>query len=86
MNQQEYLQKYIDLCNDNLKENKRVLSILNNQGIYEKYIFDNFNIGYSNDSLVELIGDNEDLLTFFHKEGILKNNKEVYSNHLVIPI
>ena len=83
---QNYLQKYIELCSENLKDNNKVLSLLKNTGIYEKFIFDNINIGFSNGSLLEIIGDNEELLKFFNETGITKNNKEVFANYITIPI
>ncbi len=83
---QDYLQKYIELCSENLKDNNKVLSLLKNTGIYEKFIFDNINIGFSNGSLLEIIGDNEELLKFFNETGITKNNKEVFANYITIPI
>ena len=86
MNKQEYLKKYVDLCTSNLKENKRILSLLKNLGVFESYIFDNFQIGYSNGNLLETIGDNKELIDFFNEIGIIKNNKEEYTNHLTFPI
>ena len=73
MNKHEYLKKYIDLCCSNLKENKRILALLKSLGIYENYILDNFNIGYSNGNLPEIIGDNKELKSFFVNIGIIKN-------------
>ena len=86
MNKQEYLKKYAELCCSNLKENKRILVLLKNLGIHENYIFDNFQIGYSNGNLLETIGDNKDLVDYFIEIGIIKNNKEEYINHLTFPI
>ena len=76
MNKQEYLKKYIEICNLNIKENKRILSMLKNQGIFEAYIFDNFCIGYSSGGILDIIGDNQELLSYFNEVGIIKNNKE----------
>jgi len=86
MNKQEYFKKYIELCSSNIKENKRVLALLKSLGIYENYIFDNFSLGFSNGNLIELIGDNQELIDFFTETGILKNGKEEFINHLTIPI
>ena len=33
MNKQEYLKKYIKLCNSNIKDNKRVMALLKSFGI-----------------------------------------------------
>ena len=86
MNKQEYIKKYAELCYSNLKENKRVLATLKNLGVFENYIFDNFQIGYSNGNLLETIGDNKDLIDYFLEIGVIKNNKEKYTNHLTFPI
>ena len=86
MNKQEYLKKYVDLCSSNLKENKRILAMLKNLGVFESYIFDNFQIGYSNGNLLETIGDNKELIEYFNEIGVIKNNKEEYINHLTFPI
>jgi hypothetical protein len=86
MNKQDYLKKYIEICNDNLKGNSRILSLLKNLGIYESYLFENFSIGYSAGSIIDIIGNNEELKAFFTEVGIIKNNKEEFSNYLTIPV
>ena len=86
MNKQEYLKKYAELCCLNLKENKRILALVKNLGVFENYIFDNFQIGYSNGNLIETIGENKDLIDCFTEIGIIKNNKEEFTNHLTFPI
>ena len=86
MSKQEYLNKYVDLCSSNLQENKKSLALFKNLGIFENYIIDNFNIGYSSGNLIELIGDNKILTDFFTEIGIIKNSKEDFINNLTIPI
>ena len=34
----------------------------------------------------EIIGDNKELISFFENIGIIKNNKEEFTNHITIPI
>ncbi len=86
MTKQNYLAKYIENCNSNIRENKRILSLIKNLGVYENYIFDNFNIGYSAGNLLEIIGSNSELLECFAELGIIKNNKEEFVNNITIPI
>ena len=86
MSNQEYLSKYIDICNLNIRENKKIISILKNLGIYGNYIFDNLKIGYSNGNILEIIGDNLEIKNYFLSIGIIKNNREVYANYITIPV
>jgi len=86
MIKQDYIQKYVELCNNNIKENTKILSRLKNIGIYENFIFENFNIGFSNGNLLEIIGENHDIINYFTEIGIIKNNKEEYTNYITIPI
>ena len=86
MAQQELLERYVSICCSNLSENNRVLAFFRNKGIYESYIFNNFSLGYSNDKLLETIGQNEDIKENLEKIGILKNGKEMFKNCVTIPI
>ena len=36
--------------------------------------------------MIETIGDNKNLIDYFNEIGIIKNNKEEYTNHLTFPI
>ncbi len=83
---QTVLDKYINICFNNLTENYRVLSLLKNQGVYESFIFENFLIGYSNGKLSDLIGENGDLIKMFAEMGISKNSKEIFKSCITIPI
>jgi hypothetical protein len=86
MNKQDYLKKYIELCQNNLKDNNKALSLLKNIGIKEQYILTNFNIGYTSGNLTELIGTNKDLTKYFSDVGIIINGKEAFTNYITIPI
>ena len=86
MNKQDIYERYFQICNSNLKKNNRVLSILKKNGIYENYIFENFDIGYANGKLIELIGVNVELKRKFSEIGIIKNGKEMFKNYITIPI
>ena len=86
MNKSQILQRYIDLYNNKLKGNKKILNLLKDQGISEGFIIENFNLGFPDGSLLDSIGNNKELLEKFTELGIIKNNKEVYLNHLIIPI
>ena len=86
MKYQNLLEKYIKICNNNLKEDGRVLSFLKKYRIYENYIFENFFIGYSNGKLIELLGENEELKKTFMEIGLLKNGREIFKSCVIIPI
>ena len=86
MNNQDLLKRYVELCNNNLKANKSIQLLLNELGITESFLIDNFNLGFPNGSLIESIGNNKEMLDKFKDLGLIKNNKEVFKNHLVIPI
>ena len=86
MNKSQILQRYVDLYNNKLKSNKKILNLLKEKGISETFIIENFNLGFPDGTLLESIGNNKELLDKFTELGIVKNNKEVYLNHLIIPI
>ncbi len=90
MNRQEILKRYVELCSSNIKENEKILSLLKKSGITESYIFDNFQIGFSNGTLTEVLGDNKTLIDAFCDIGILKNVKdkftETFINCITVPI
>ena len=82
----EYLEKYVDICNKKIRVNNRVLSILRKLGIFERYIFDNLKIGYTDGHILQIIGDNLEQKNFFTDIGILKECKEEFANSITIPI
>ena len=86
MKNQEILIKCVSIYNGNLMQNTRVLSLLKKYGIYENYIFENFEIGYANGKLIELTGENRELKIKFTEIGIIKNGKEIFKNYITIPI
>ena len=86
MNTQTLLERYLEQCQNVLKENSRVLGFLKKQSIYEPYIFDNFSLGYADGLLLDLIGENKELLLSCEKLGLIHNGKEYFRNTLVIPI
>ncbi len=86
MNNQDILQRYVDICNRNLMENDRVLSSLKRYGLYENYIFDNYCLGYSNGNALELVEENADLKEKLKKSGILNNGKDIFKNYITIPV
>ncbi|GAG62831.1 unnamed protein product, partial [marine sediment metagenome] len=61
MNNQEILERYIQLCTKSLNENTRVSSLLQKQGLTEQFLFETFRLGHSGVSLTELINGNGDL-------------------------
>ena len=83
---EKLFERYVSACCSNLVENRRVLALLRNKGVYESYVFDNFSLGYSNGSLIETIGKNEMLRENLEKIGILNNGKEVFKSCITIPI
>jgi len=86
MRNQNLLENYLTICCTNLKKNKRIITFLKNQGIYENYIFENFCIGYSNGMLIDLVGENEELKKKLAEIEIIKSGKEMFKNYITIPI
>ena len=83
---QAVLERYISFCSANLEKNSRALAFLKRNGISERFIFENFQIGYSSGNIEELIGGNDDLAQRLANIGIIRNGKEVFKNRLIIPI
>ncbi len=61
MNNQEILERYIQLCIKSLNENTRIRPPLRKHGFTESFLFETFRLGYSGGSLIELIQGNGDL-------------------------
>jgi len=83
---QNVIERYFQICNENLKENTRVLALLKKYGIFENYIFENFCIGYSNGAITDLIGGNEKLKEKLTEIGIIKKGKEIFKSCVTVPI
>ena len=83
---QAVLERYISFCSANLEKNSRALAFLKRNGISERFIFENFQIGYSSGNIEELIGGNDELAQRLANIGIIRNGKEVFKNRLIIPI
>jgi hypothetical protein len=86
MTNQEVLERYISLCQSNLENNSRVLSILRKRGICEQFLFTNFRLGYSNGNLSEVVGEDKDSRDKLEVLGILRNGKERLQHRLIVPI
>ena len=86
MKKQELLERYVEICSNVLSENDKIRSILKSYGIAERFIFDNFNLGYSNGNVVELIKGNKELKEGFSTLGLLENNKDIFKNYITLPI
>jgi len=86
MNNQEILERYIQLCIKGLAENTRVSSVLKKQGLTEPFIFETFRLGHSGGSLTELINGNGDLNARCEKLGLLSKGKETLAGFITIPI
>ena len=86
MKKNELLGRYVSICRNNLDENSKIKSMLNSYGISERFIFDNFNLGYSNGSILELIAGNKELKEGFSTLGLLENNKDIFKNYIILPI
>ena len=86
MHNQAIFERYITFCRNNLLKNSQVLSSLKRHGIYENYIFENFCIGYSNGTLLNLMQDNDELKNWAVEMGILKSGKELFKSCITLPI
>ncbi|MBW8003353.1 MAG: hypothetical protein FVQ80_15290 [Planctomycetes bacterium] len=86
MNNQEVMERYIQLCIKRLAENTRVLSHLRKQGLTEQFIFETFRLGHSGGSLTELIDGNGDLNARCEKLRLLSKGKETLAGFVTIPI
>jgi len=86
MNKQEILDRYIEFYKTSLHQNQRALSLVKKEGVYERFIFDNFLLAYSDGSIIDLMSENEELTKQGEKIGLVKNNKDVFVNYLLIPV
>jgi len=86
MNEHNVLEKYIELCHSTLYENERMIAMLKSNGIYERFIFENFNIVYSDGKIFEFAKENKGLNDLLDSLGILINTKDIFKNHIIIPI
>ena len=80
------LERYISFCSSNLEKNERASAWLKRHGVFEGFVFENFQIGFSSGNIMELAGGNDDLNQRLADLGIVRNGKEVFKNRLIIPI
>ena len=80
------LERYISFCSSNLEKNERALAFLRRHGLSERFIFENFQIGYSIGNIEELVSGNDDLNQRLAAIGVVRNGKEIFKNRLIIPI
>jgi len=86
MTNQEVLERYVSLCQSNLENNSRILSILRKRGIREQFLFENFRLGYTSGNLSEVVGQDKDSRERLEALDILQNGKERLQRRLIIPI
>jgi hypothetical protein len=86
MTNQEVLERYISLCQTNLENDSRVLSLLRKRGIREHFLFTNFRLGYAGGNLAEVVGEDKDSHERLEALGVLLNGKECLQHRLIIPI
>jgi hypothetical protein len=86
MNTQDLLQKYVADCSKALSENSKILGLLRKQGITESFIYDSFQIGFADGSLLQAVGDNEAVLSRLEQAGLVQNGKEVLAGYTTIPV
>ncbi len=86
MTNQEVLDRYISLCQSNLENNGRVLSLLRKRRIREQFLLTNFRLGYASGNLSDVVGEDKDSRERLEALGILRNGKELLQHRLVIPI
>ena len=76
------LERYISFCSSDLEKNERALAWLKRHGVSERFIFENFRIGFCSGNVMELAGENEDLNQRLTNLGIVRNGKEIFKNRL----
>ena len=86
MNTQEIIERYVQLCVKDLEDNPKLRSRLRNKGIKEPFLFESFQLGYSDGSLVELVQGNEDLKARCEQLGFFEDGKEKLKNYITVPI
>jgi DNA primase len=86
MNTQEILGRYVGMCHKALLENKQVISLLKQHGLYEQYLFENYSLGFSNGSITKLIDENKTLAIELERLGIVATGKDIFRNSVTIPI
>jgi hypothetical protein len=86
MNPQEALQRYVELCTQDLAENPRVLGALKREGIVEPFLLETFRLGYAGGRLAELAQGNGALNEVSQRIGLLTHNRETLKGCLTIPL
>ena len=86
MYSQEILERYVSICQSNLESNPRALSFLKRNGITEGFIFENFRVGYASGNLVEILGENDELIATLGNMGILNGKNEALKGCITIPV
>ena len=86
VNTQAVLDRYVSFCRENLQINDRVPAFLMRHGITQAFVIETFGLGHAAGTLPELAGGNETLARELEAAGPLKNGREVFSNHLTIPV
>jgi len=86
MTSPEVFERYISLCQSNLENNSRVLSLLRKRGIREQFLLVNFRLGYASGSLSEVVGEDKDSRDRLEALGVLRNGKEHLQHRLIVPI
>jgi len=86
MNKNNLIEKYIQICNANLKENIHVISLLKKRGVFENYVYENYSIGYSNGNIVDVVQEYKEVEENLEEIGIIKNGREIFKSCITIPI
>jgi len=86
MTTQEVLERYISLCQSNLENDSRTLSLLRKRGIREQFLFANFRLGYASGHLSEVVREDRDSRDRLEASGILRNGTEHLQHRVIIPI
>jgi len=86
MNNQDIFKTLIEKCNQNLLQNNKIINLLKSNGIKESFIFENFKLGFVDDSVYTSIGDNKPILSKLNESGLYKGNKLLFNNVFTIPI
>ena len=80
------LEQYIDRCHQRVFESDRALRCLAKHGVTERFVIESFRIGYADGSLLDQVGENQELMVRLRTLGLVDGSRELFRNCITIPI